>query len=342
MSEAADTARAARRTGLVFAGVVVAATTMTLAWVLPEMKRIARNNETRQRDARAGSDMVRVPGGAFTMGANDGAQDEQPIHDVRVNEFWMDRTEVTNAEFEKFVKATGYLTTAELAQPQPGSWCFQPSENAKAEDRATWSAFISGASWRRPRGAGSGIEGKEKFPVVHVSHDDALAYCKWAGKRLPTEAEWECAARGGVILTRYPWGNDGRPESVPGFANVWRGDFPGTGGARENAGMQPVGKFPANAFGLQDIAGNAAEWCADWYQHDYYAQLRPDPDRAAHRNPRGPEVSSDPAEPRVWKRVVRGGSWLGTAGQCRVSARGKEAPGFSAEWLGFRCVKGVQ
>ncbi len=340
MSESVDTARAARRTGFIFAGVIVAATAMTLAWVLPEMKRIARNNETRQREARAGSDMVRVPGGAFTMGSNDGAPDEQPIHDVRVNEFWMDRTEVTNAEFGKFVKETGYLTTAELAQPQPGSWCFQPGADASAEKRETWSAFVAGANWRRPRGPASSIEGKDRFPVVHVSHDDALAYCKWARKRLPTEAEWEFAARGGVILTRYPWGNDATPESVLRYANFRRGDF--SANCEGAPAPAPAGKFPANAFGLHDLAGNAAEWCSDWYQHDFYAQLRPDPDRAAHRNPRGPEISTDPAEPRVWKRVVRGGSWLSVLGQCRVSARGREAPSFSAEWIGFRCVKDVQ
>ncbi len=355
MSETTDTARAARRTGFIFAGVIVAAATLALAWLLPEMKRIAGNRETQSREARAGSDMVRVAGGAFTMGANDGAQDEQPLHDVRVNEFWMDRTEVTNAEFARFVKATGHLTTAELSpqgvaegslameQRQAGSWCFRASADAKAADRRTWIAFVPGANWRKPRGPGSDIEGREKFPVVHVSHDDAIAYCKWAHKRLPTEAEWECAARGGTILTRYPWGNEIRREGGPWMANLWQGKFPEKDEGPDGfAGLAPVARFPANGSGLHDLAGNVAEWCADWYAHDYYAQIRPDPNHAAHRNPPGPDISTDPAEPGVWKRVVRGGSFLSSAEECRVSVRGREAPGLSAEWIGFRCVKDAQ
>ena len=345
VSEAGDTARAARRTGFIFAGVIVAAATLALAWLLPEMKRIARNRETQTREARAGSDMVRVAGGSFEMGANDGAQDEQPKHNVTASEFWMDRNEVTNVEFARFVKATGHITTAELprqGQAEAGSWCFKRGADGKAADRRTWTAFVAGANWRRPRGAGSSIEGNEKFPVVHVSHDDALAYCKWARKRLPTEAEWECAARGGVLLTRYPWGSEIAPGGV-WRANTWQGDFPAKDAALDGfAGLAPIGSFSPNGSGLRDLAGNAAEWCADWYRHDYYAELRPDPIRAAHRNPRGPDTSTDPSEPGVWKRVVRGGSWLSSAMDIRVSARGREEPGFSAEWLGFRCVKDVQ
>ena len=341
MSEAAETARAVRKVAFIFAGIVVAAIAMVLAWLVPEMKRIARNRETQTREARAGSDMVRVAGGSFTMGANDGAADERPLHDVRVNEFWMDRTEVTNAEFARFAKETRYLTTAELAQPQSGSWCFKAGADAKAAERKTWIEFIAGASWRRPRGAGSDIVGKDKFPVVQVSHDDAVAYCKWAHKRLPTEAEWECAARGGVILTRYPWGKE-FAEGGTWRANAWQGNFPAKDDALDRfAGLAPVGSFPSNGSGLHDLAGNVAEWCADWYRHDYYAELRPDPNFKAHRNPRGPETSMDPSEPGVWKRVVRGGSFLSTAEECRVSARGKEESGFSAEWIGFRCVKDV-
>ncbi len=355
MSETADTARALRRTALIFAGILVAAVTMVAVWLVPEAKRIARNRDTKLAEARAGSDMVRVAGGAFTMGANDGAPDEQPLHDVRVNEFWMDRTEVTNEEFARFAQATGYLTTAELSpqgvtlgslaieQREAGSWCFRPHENANAAERRTWIAFVPAACWRRPHGTGSDIAGREKFPVVHLSHDDAIAYCKWAHKRLPTEAEWECAARGGMILTRYPWGNEVRGEDGRWMANLWQGNFPAKDEAKDGyAGLAPVAHFPANGSGLHDLTGNVAEWCADWYDPTYYSQLRPDPNRAAHRNPRGPEISTDPAEPGVWKRVVRGGSFLSSAEECRVSARGKEAPGFSAEWIGFRCVKDAQ
>lgn len=343
MSERDDTARAARRTGYIFAAVIVASATLALAWLLPEMKRIARNAETRQRDARAGSDMVRVPGGSFTMGANDGALDERPLHDVRVSEFWMDRTEVTNAEFAKFVKATGYQTTAELAQPQPGSWCLRDGAKVKSADRREWTLFVPGVNWRRPKGAGSNIDGRDKEPVRHVSWDDAVAYCKWAGKRLPTEAEWEFAARGGVILTRWPWGNDASPDGMPA-ANFWQPEKSAHADVKllHKCVVSPVAGFRANNFGLYDLAGNVAEWCGDWYQQDFYAQLRPDPNRAAHRNPHGPDASVDPTEPGVWKRVVRGGSFISTAEECRVSARGKEEPAFSAEWIGFRCVKDMQ
>ena len=354
MSEGAETAHALRRTALIFAGIIVAAVTMVAVWLVPEARRIARDRETRLSEGRVGSDVVRVAGGSFEMGANDGASDEQPKHNVTVSPFWMDRTEVTNEEFARFAKATGHLTTAELSpqgvaegslameQRQPGSWCFRASENAQAADRRTWIAFIPGANWRRPRGPGSDIAGHEKFPVVHTSHDDAVAYCKWAHKRLPTEAEWECAARGGMILTRYPWGSE-ITAAGSWRANTWQGKFPEKDDALDGfAGLAPVAKFPANGSGLHDLAGNVAEWCADWYDPGYYAQLRPDPNRAAHRDPRGPEISTDPSEPGVWKRVVRGGSFLSSADDCRVSARGREAPGFSAEWIGFRCVKDAQ
>jgi len=348
VSEAAEIARSVRKAAIIFFCILAAAVTMVLVWLVPEMQRIARDRETKSREARAGSDMVRVAGGAFTMGANDGAPDEQPLHDVRVKEFWMDRTEVTNAEFERFTKATGHITTAELAQQgqtEAGSWCFRPGADAMAADRRTWIAFVPGANWRRPHGkdgAGSDIAGREKFPVVHVSHDDATAYCKWAHKRLPTETEWECAARGGMTLMRYPWGRE-ITEGGAWHANTWQGNFPLKDDALDGfAGLASVAHFPPNGSGLHDLAGNVAEWCADWYQHDYYAQLRPDPNRAAHQDPKGPDTSTDPREPGVWKRVVRGGSFLSGAEECRVSARGKEAPGFSAEWIGFRCVKDAQ
>jgi len=340
VSGADETARLARRTGLIVAAIILGAVALTLAWLVPEGLRIARNRDTRLRDSAAGSDMVRVSGASFTMGANDGAADEQPLHDVRVSEFWMDRNEVTNEEFARFVKATAYITTVEKSAA--GSWCFRPEAGAEAGRRRTWMALIPGANWLQPRGQESMADGWEKRPVVHVSHDDANAYCKWAHKRLPTEAEWECAARGGQMLTRYPWGN-GIGDGGPWQANLWQGKFPEKDDAPDGfAGPAPVGSFPPNGFGFRDLAGNVAEWCADWYQHDYYAQLRPDPIRAAHRNPKGPDSSVDPGEPGVSKRVVRGGSWLSDAVECRVSARGREAPDFTAEWIGFRCVKDVQ
>jgi formylglycine-generating enzyme len=329
MSEDPTITAAARRTGWIVAGVLLAGIALSVTWVAREAMRIKRDRDRTNAEQRTGSAMVLVRASAsfrgFTMGSNDGAADERPLHDVKLSDYWMDRTEVTNDQFSRFVAATRYVTSAErpLAGKPAGSWIMK-------ERKKEWSP---GAYWRAPQGPGSTIEDHGSFPVVHVSHEDASAFAKWAGKRLPTEAEWEFAVRGGTDLSRYPWG----AEAAPGGhwqANVWQD--PAADGF---PALAPAGSFAANSYDLVDLAGNVAEWCADWYAHDYYAQLRPDPDRAAHRNPQGPDVSSDPTSPGLWKRVVRGGSWSSAADEYRCAARGREAPEYSAEWLGFRCVK---
>jgi formylglycine-generating enzyme len=334
-----ETRRAAKRTGLIFVGILGAMITITALWMIPEIKRIRKDRNLRLDEERSGAEMVRLPAGGFTMGANDGGPEEQPLHDIKISEVWMDRTEVTNERFAKFVFETGHITTAEKARNdmRPGSWVFK----TPASPDQPWKVWVEGANWRNPEGEGSTIKGREQHPVVHVSYDDAVAFAKWSGKRLPTEAEWEYAARSAALLTKYPWGLEASPGGrTP--ANTWQGDFPmndlGTDGFR---GLAPVGSFSVNTFGVADMAGNAAEWCSDWFSANYYAELRPDPNRAAHRNPTGPDTSSDPTEPGVWKRVVRGGSWISSPMQFRIASRGRETPDFTSSWIGFRCVRDV-
>jgi formylglycine-generating enzyme required for sulfatase activity len=350
--------RAARRTGWIIGGIFLLGLMIATVWMIPEAMRIRRARNQRLAEQRSGTEMALVRSSAgfrgFTMGANDGAEDERPLHDVKVSDYWIDRTEVTNEQFGRFVAATGYITTAEkmptgafveaLApeRRKPGSWCFRPQPSATAENPHTWMQWVPGANWREPEGPGSGNQTRANFPVVHVSYDDAAAFAQWAGKRLPTEAEWEFASRGAAEITRYPWGTEKNPGGRwP--ANTWQGEFPIKNDALDGfAGIAPVGSFAPNPYNLVDIAGNVAEWCSDWYAHNYYAELRPNPDRAAHRNPQGPEISIDPREPGVWKRVVRGGSWLSAGEEYRCAARDKAAPNFTSAWIGFRCVKNAE
>jgi len=305
--------------------------------------------------------MVKIPGGDFQMGAADkeGRADEYPQHAVHVDGFYMDATEVTNAQFKEFVKATGYVTTAERTPdweelkkqlppgtPKPAdsllvaaSLVFTPpAKDVALNDVSQWWQWVKGADWKHPQGPSSSIKGKEHYPVVQVSWDDAMAYAKWAGKRLPTEAEWEWAARAGLTNQPYTWGNEAVEKGQP-KANIWQGHFPDRNTVADGfARVAPVRSFAANAYGLYDIAGNVWEWCADWYRSDYYAQA------GAKKlvNPAGPSASHDPEEPSVPKRVVRGGSFLCHASYCasyRVSARMKTSPDTGLEHTGFRCVK---
>ena len=305
--------------------------------------------------------MVWVPGGEFSMGSDDretAAPIEGPTHRVRVDGFFMDATEVTNAQFARFVAATGYKTTAERPvdweqlkkelppgtpkppddQLVPGSLVFVPPVGrVSLDDPSGWWRWVAGADWRHPEGPGSSIAGKDDHPVVHVSHDDALAYAKWAGKRLPTEAEWEYAARGGLEGRRYAWGDDFQPGDRP-LANTWQGRFPernvsGDGYAR----TAPVKSFPPNRYGLYDLIGNVWEWTSDWYRPDAYSLL---PSGVAS-NPSGPPSSHDPREPYQPKRVTRGGSFLCSPNYCsnyRPSARRGTAVDSGMSHLGFRCV----
>jgi formylglycine-generating enzyme required for sulfatase activity len=281
-------------------------------------------------------------------GAGIDAPDAQPVHPVRLRGFWIDRHEVTNAEFAKFVAATGYVTIAERtprAEDFPGapaenlvagSVCFKaPDHDVSLDDHLQWWTYVPGANWRHPEGPQSDIDSRPNHPVVHVAWDDAAAYAKWAGKRLPTEAEWEYAARGGLDRKRYVWGDELLSQGR-WMVNNWQGRFP-----RENTaidgypGTAPVGSFPANGYGLFDMAGNVWEWCSDWYRPDTYSNSPPD-------NPPGPRDSFDPAEPGVSKRVQRGGSFMCSDLYCTrylPGARGKGEPSSGANHVGFRCVK---
>jgi formylglycine-generating enzyme required for sulfatase activity len=308
--------------------------------------------------------MVWIPGGEFSMGAQvppdprdavgmQATTDSRPVHRVAVDGFWMDATEVTNEQFARFVKATGYVTLAERTPRAedfpgapastlvPGSVVFAaPKHPVSLADPYQWWADVNGANWRHPLGPQSSIAGKEHFPVVHVTYADALAYAKWAGKRLPTEAEWEFAARGGLSGRLFPWGdqftNDGR-----WLANTHQGHFPDhDSGADAFTGVAPVAQFPANGYGLYDVAGNVWEWVSDWYRQDYYARLGST--GAVARNPQGPADSFDPDERGVTKRVHRGGSFLCTDQYCSrymVGTRGKGDVGTGTNHLGFRCVR---
>jgi sulfatase modifying factor 1 len=306
--------------------------------------------------------MIWIKPGTFMMGADNSqaSPDEYPKHRVTVDGFWMDATEVTNAEFAEFVKATHYVTVAERKpdwnqlkkQLPPGtakpddsllvaaSLVFDPPKHpVDLNDYTQWWAWKKGADWKHPHGEGSSIKGKENYPVVHISWYDAVAYCKWAGKRLPTEAEWEWAARGGLQNKVYPWGNEpvdaGKPK-----ANTWQGHFPDNNTVRDKFyGLAPVASFPANGYGLYDMAGNVWEWCADYYNSGYYKTIA---SAAGVKNPKGPTISYDPEDPYAKKRVIRGGSFLCNDSYCsgyRVARRMKTTEDSGMEHLGFRCVQ---
>lgn len=320
----------------------------------------ATNNVTFNGDTST-KGMVFITGGTFEMGGdNDQASaDEYPKHTVTVASFYMDETEVTNAQFKKFVDATGYITTAEkkpnweelkktlppdAQKPsddmlQAASLVFKQSNTpVDLNDYSNWWSWTIGANWKHPEGPNSTIKGKENYPVVHVSWDDANAYCKWAGKRLPTEAEWEFAARGGLDKNIYPWGNEsvnlGKPK-----CNSWEGNFPYLNKKQDGfIKAAPVKTFASNGYGLFDMAGNVWEWCSDWYDVNYYKTIK----NGNTFNPIGPEKSFDPDEPYTQKKSLRGGSFLCNDSYCsgyRVARRMKSSPDTGLEHTGFRCVK---
>ena len=309
--------------------------------------------------------MVWIPGGEFSMGANDppdmdevgmkATEDARPIHRVYVNGFFMDQTDVTNAQFAAFVKVTNYVTVAERtprAEDFPGA----PPENLVAgsvvftppihpvplDNHFQWWSYVPGANWRHPLGPKSDIKGKENYPVVHIAYEDAQAYAKWVGKRLPSEAEWEFAARGGMQGEPFVWGD----EFCPGdkwMANTHQGQFPiKDTGADGFVGIAPVAAYASNSYGLYDMAGNVWQWTSDWYRPDYYQKLVAAGGVA--RNPQGPDSSFDPSEPDQPKKVHRGGSYLCTDQYCSryiVGTRGKGEVNTGTNHLGFRCVKPV-
>jgi formylglycine-generating enzyme required for sulfatase activity len=309
--------------------------------------------------------MVWIPGGEFSMGSqvpSDGVctmatitsiNDAQPIHRVYVTGFWMDATDVTNKKFGKFVKATGYVTIAERA-PTKEEFPTAPPENLVAgsvvfappaaavplDNHFRWWNYVKGANWRHPEGPPSDIEGRDDYPVVHIAYPDAVAYAQWAGRRLPTEAEWEFAARGGLSGKSYAWGDQFRPSGKY-MANTYQGQFPVKDTGEDGfSGLSPVRSFPPNGYGLYDMTGNVWQWCSDWYRPDYYAQLAAA--GGVVRNPQGPDSPYDPSEPGERKRAQRGGSFLCTDQYCTrymMGTRGKGEINTGCNHVGFRCVK---
>ena len=279
--------------------------------------------------------------------------DAGPIHEVILKPFWIDRTLVTNDQFAAFVKATHYVTVAERPlnpkdfpgvpgdQLKPGSVVFTPPKgNVPLNNPSRWWTYVAGANWRHPDGPGSSLLGLGKHPVVHIAWEDAAAYAKWAGKRLPTEAEFEFAARGSLDRKLYAWGNELKPNGK-WRANLFQGQFPNHNTSEDGfARTSPVGSFPGNGYGLFDMTGNVWEWCSDWYRPDAFQPLA----GKVSINPVGPSSSFDPDEPNVPKRVQRGGSFLCSDQYCvryLVGARGKCDPMTSTRHAGFRCAKSI-
>lgn len=308
-------------------------------------------------------DMVWIAGGTFAMG-NDlagGRMDEKPVVKVTLDGFWIDACDVTNAQFRKFTEATGYQTIAErpidweeikktvppgtskpsAEQLQPGAVTFAPQPGPISQAEETWWAWTRGASWQHPEGPASNLTGREAHPVVLIAWEDAVAYAKWAGKRLPTEAEWEFAARGGLAGNRFAWGDEFKSEGE--FrANTWTGTFPAKNTAEDGfAGTSPVKSFPANGYGLYDMGGNVWNWCADWYRVDTLARAKL---AGACLNPAGPASSYSPGHPLQQERVIKGGSHLCHVDYSegyRPAARRGSPIDTGMSHIGFRCAKSV-
>ena len=307
--------------------------------------------------------MVWIPGGIYDMGASDSDRmalsHEKPKHTVKVDGFYMDETEVTNTQFSKFIEATNYITTAErpvdwgLIKQQlppgtpkphdslllPGSLLFKKTKESVPNlcDFSQWWRWTTGSNWKQPEGKGSSINEKDNHPVVHVSYEDAMAYFNWAGRRLPTEAEWEFAARGGKQDKIYFWGD--LTDKLSSYVNSWEGEFPvdntQADGFEKSA---PVKTYPPNGYGLYEISGNVWEWTSDWYSSQYYQYCK---ENSITNNPKGPNEAFNPNNPYIDERIIRGGSFLCNASYCasyRVSSRMATDPNTSLEHLGFRTV----
>jgi formylglycine-generating enzyme required for sulfatase activity len=312
-----------------------------------------RENIAEKTSYKESHGMVWIPAGTFWMGCDEPSFiDARPFHKVHVDGFWLDNTLVTNEQFAQFVQATGYKTIAERkpnakdfpgAPPEnlvPGALVFiPPSHPVPLGRHYAWWRYVPGASWKHPEGPSSKLTGRWRHPVVQVAWDDATAYAKWAGKRLPAEAEFEYAARGGLDRKQYSWGNDFKP-GAKWKTNIWQGLFPSNNTAEDGfKRTSPVCSFPANGYGLYDMTGNVWEWCSDWYRADYYKSFSAG---SVATNPRGPVDSCDPFEAGVSKRVQRGGSFLCTDQYCArylVGARGKGEPSSGCSNVGFRCAK---
>lgn len=336
-------------TALVTAGFGVATGLVMFAWPAqaPAMPNVAQDMLCDSSAANPGMKkappgMVWIPGGETRIGSDEHYREEGPVTRVSVDGFWMDRTEVTNAQFRRFVEATGYVTEAERVVDETGAGSRRPAGSVVFVDPTSqagrsdnWWHLVPEANWHHPEGPGSDIRGRENHPVVHVTYNDAIAYAQWLGRELPTEAQWEHAARGGLDGAPYAWGGEFTPQGVA-MANTWQGFFPiqNTRGDGYLA-TAPVGCFTANGYGLRDMIGNVWEWTSDWY--------RPRHDGLEGVNPTGPRQkdSYDPRQPGVPSRVIKGGSFLCAQNFCqryRPASRHPQEVGLGASHLGFRTV----
>jgi len=329
-----------------------------------ENTKTSKQTNPKKVPLKAPDGMVWIPGGEFVQGAvpndNMAMAHERPSHPVRVDGFFMDKHEVTNAQFAKFVEETGYITVAEreidweemkkqlpagTEKPhdsilQPGSLVFKKTKSSVPNpyDYSQWWEWKIGANWKHPNGPETNIEGKENHPVVHIAYEDAQAYCKWSGRRLPTEAEWEFAARADKIGSKFFWGDD--ISKLSEYANSWEGEFPVTNTKLDGFEKRaPVMSYPKNDFGLYDMAGNVWEWTSDWYNTNYYQELASSAEITL--NPQGATNAFNSSNPYAKERVIKGGSFLCSASYCasyRISARMATSPDSGQEHLGFRTV----